>query len=210
MTKYFKSFMVIFLLFSLTAYAQEEAKEKFPKSGYIISESAEIKAGDNENFENICTLKKSDSIKIVDKRYSWYKVLLPRKAHLYISKDYVDLTSDERGIGIVNASNVNLRAGPGTRYSILGQVSQPEKLYIVSEENDWYKIEPPYGIGGWINSSQISLIEEEAVTYSRPKQENEQRSAPVSQQKESSSISSSTKIKLDNKAPMPKGNLSIN
>ena len=159
--RYITGFIFIFSLFTLTASAQEEPKEKFPKYGYVKTDTAEVKAGDNVNFETLCVLSKSASVKIIDRRYSWYKILLPRKAFLYISKDYVTLTSDEKGIGIVNGSNVNLRAGAGTRFSIVGQVSKPEKVSIISEDNGWYKIEPPYATAGWINSSQISLAEEE-------------------------------------------------
>ncbi|PJC47195.1 MAG: hypothetical protein CO035_06935, partial [Candidatus Omnitrophica bacterium CG_4_9_14_0_2_um_filter_42_8] len=152
--------IIILSLFTLTAYAQEEAEEKFPRAGYVKDSGAIVRAGDNANFENLCVLSKSDSVKIIERRYSWFKILLPRKAALYVSKDYITLTSDEKGIGIINAGNVNLRAGAGTRYSIVGQISKPEKVSILSEEPGWYKIEPPYGTVGWVLSSQITLSEE--------------------------------------------------
>jgi len=161
--KYLKSLIIISSLFTLTAYAQENADEKFPKAGYVKNDGAIVRAGDNINFENLCALSKSEPVKIIGRRYSWLKILLPRKASLYISKDYVDLTSDEKGIGIISASNVNLRAGPGTKYSIVGQISKPEKVSVLSEDAGWYKIEPPYGTAGWIHSSQITESEENEV-----------------------------------------------
>jgi len=88
--------IIILSLFALTAYAQEEAKENFPKIGYVKDDGVTVRAGDNANFENLGTLSKSDSVKIIERRYSWFKILLPRKAALYVSKDYVTLTSDER------------------------------------------------------------------------------------------------------------------
>lgn len=185
--KYIKSFIVIFIisLFALTAYAQEEAKEKFPKIGYVKNDGAEVKAGDNVNFESLCSLSKSESVKIIDRRYSWFKILLPKKAFLYVTKDYVNLTSDEKGIGIINAVNVNLRAGAGTRYSIVGQISKPEKVSILSEDMGWYKIEPPYGTTGWIHSNQIDI-----------KEEKEEKVKPPA-------------VRLNATYPAPKGNLSI-
>jgi len=205
--KYIKILMGIcaFSLVVLNLSAAENTEEKFPKVGHVKNDGAIVRAGDNANFEALCALEKSDSVKIIDKRYSWFKILLPRKAYLYINKDYVDLTSDEKGIGIVNATNVNLRAGPGTRYSILGQVSKPENLYIISEENSWYKIEPPYGSTGWINAGQVSLAEEESVDYNKPKETTEQKKAPVAQKKESTSAN----IRLNAGQLAPKGNLTI-
>lgn len=215
--KHIKSFIVIFIisLFALTAYAEEEVKEKFPKAGYVKDDSAIVKAGDNANFENLCVLSKSDSVKIMDRRYSWLKILLPRKAALYVSKDYVTLTSDEKGIGIINASNVNLRAGAGTRYSIVGQISKPEKVSILSEEAGWYKIEPPYGTAGWVLSSQITLAEEDsriknAGQKRAAKEVKEEKAAPFvpapAQKKETTG---SATVRLGANYPSPKGNLSI-
>lgn len=202
--RYVKSLIIIFSLFSLTAYAAEEtAKEKFPKTGYIKNDGAEVKAGDNMNFENLCTMSKSESVKIIDRRYSWFKILLPRKASVYVSKDYVTLTSDEKGIGIINATNVNLRAGAGTRYSIVGQISKPEKVSILSEEAGWCRIEPPYGAAGWMQSNQINVAEENEI-----KEEKTTKYLAADARKKETT---STTIKLNKDYPYTKakGNLTI-
>jgi len=168
--RYFGSMVIAFSLFALTAYAQDPAEEKFPKAGCVKNDGAIVRAGDNINYENLCALSKAETVKIIGKRYSWYKILLPRKACLYISRDYVDLTSDEKGVGIVKAVNVNLRAGPGTKYTIVGQISKPEKVSVLSEDTGWYKIEPPYGTAGWIHSGQITESEESEITAPQQKE----------------------------------------
>lgn len=206
--RYVKSLIIIFSLFTLTAYAQEETRENFPKTGYAKNDGIYVKAGDNINFENLCALSKSESVKIIDRRYSWFKILLPRKAFLYINKDYVDLTSDEKGIGIVSAASVNLRAGPGTRFSIIGQISKPEKVSILSEDAGWYKIESPYGTTGWVLSSQIDIAEE------KTKEESEAKSPVIAEAKSKTASSpASSAIRLNTNCPVPgpapKGNLSI-
>ncbi len=204
--KYINSLLIILSLFTSTAYAQEDTNEKFPKTGYVKDGAVEVKAGDNINFETICVLSKSEPVRIIDKRYSWYKILLPRKAFLYISKDYVSLTSDEKGIGIVNAGRVNLRAGAGTRYSIIGQVSKPEKVLIISEDNGWYKIEPPYGSAGWVQSNQV-VLSEQKETELRHSEKIEEKAAPktTAQKKDASNPT----VRLNTNYPMSKGNLSI-
>ena len=216
--KYIKSLIIALSLFALTtAYAQDETKENFPKIGHVKNDGAAVRSGDNVNFESLCVMSKSDSVKVIDRRYSWLKILLPRKAFLYINKDYTDLTSDEKGVGIVNASNVNLRAGAGTRYSIVGQASKPEKISIVSEDNGWYKIEPPYGTVGWIYSDQITFAEESETKTPEIKEVKQEPKEikktaevkpepvkPVPAKPAPSSI-----IKLNAGYPAPKGNLSI-
>jgi len=203
--RYIKSFIVIFILSlaALTVYSEEEVKEKFPKAGYIKNDEAVVRAGDNINFEKLCYLSKSDSVQVTGRRYSWLKILLPKEAFLYINKDYVDLTSNEKGIGVINATNVNLRAGAGTRYAIVGQVSKPKQVSIISEDNGWYKIEPPYGIAGWIHSDQVTLIEEKEIAVSEQKPE--QKKAESKSKKETAS----SILRLGAERPAPKGNLSI-
>lgn len=121
-----------------------------------------MRAGDNINFESLCKLKQGAPVKILDKRYSWFKIALPKNAYLYIKDEYVDLALG-KDTGTVNARRVNLRAGPGTEYSILGQVSKQEKLKVTSEKDGWYKIEPPDGTAGWIHSTQVEFDLKEAV-----------------------------------------------
>jgi N-acetylmuramoyl-L-alanine amidase len=152
-------------------FSSEDTEEDFPKIGFIKDEVVDVRSGDNINFESLCRLRKGDAVKIIGKRYSWFKVLLPSRAYLYIKSEYVD-TASKKGEGVVNALHVNLRAGPGTNYSIVGQVSKPGVVKVLSEEDGWSKIEPLEGVIGWIESSQVKFsmddnIEEEVETEQR-------------------------------------------
>ena len=129
---------------------------KPPKIGFVRNDAANVRAGDNINFKSLCRLEKGDPVRIVGKRYSWFKIVLPKRACLYIKSDYVGLVR-KKGLGIVNAKRVNFRAGPGTKYAILGQVSKPDKLHVLGERDGWYRIVPPKGTTGWIHSSQITF-----------------------------------------------------
>ena len=155
MMKFLKASIVIFSIFVfLYSICLSEEDINFPEVGFVRNDGANVRAGYNINFESLCRLEKGDPVKIVGSEYSWFKILLPNTAHLYIKKDYVDMTS-EKGVGVVNASRVNLRAGPETKYSILGQVSSPLKLDVLAEVDGWYEITPPKGTAGWINFSQV-------------------------------------------------------
>ena len=171
MTKFLKVFLVIFVasvIFSGNCLAAVE--EETPEAGFVKNNDSNVRAGDNINFEILCKLEKGDAVKIIDKRYSWFKIVLPKKAHLYIKNDFVDILQE--GGGVVTANQVNLRAGPATKYSILGQVSEEEMLKVISEKDGWYEIEPPANTAGWIHSSQITFeplpIETEKIPAKGP------------------------------------------
>ena len=177
------------------------SEEGFPKIGFVKNNGANVRAGDNINFERLCKLEKGDPVKIVGRRYSWFKIKLPKTAHLYIKSDYVDLDPKNR-VGVVNAMRVNLRAGPDTKYSILGQVSEPEELDVLTEENGWSKIIPPRGTTGWMHSTQITFSPEIIEDTMKIKKE---WVKPVKRPGENKTL----KIKFSRETPKPKGNLTF-
>jgi len=188
------SILLVAALFLSQGPCFSDTEEKFPMIGFAKNNGSNVRAGDNVNFESLYKLRKGEPVKIIDKRYSWFKIVLPKTAHLYVKNDYVDVDFDE-GVGEVNAVRVNLRAGPATKYSILGQVSKPQELNVVSEKDGWYEIEPPKGTAGWVHASQISF---EFINRGRIEEEK----PPVAQQPEKSA-----NIRLMLKLPEPKGNL---
>lgn len=189
--------LTVFWVFFAGAICVFAAEESFPKIGFAKSDGVNVRAGDNVNFETLCKLKQGDPVKITDKRYSWFKIELPKTAYLYIKNEYVDLV-DEKGAAEVNAKNVNLRAGPDTKYSIVGQISKPDKVNVLAEGGGWFKIEPPAGLSGWIHSDEITF---EMEIGQDDKDALREEARPATQEKPDN------KMLLKTGAPEPKGNL---
>ena len=60
----------------------------------------------------------------------------------------------------VTGSTVNLRSGPGTAYSILGQVREGDSLQVTGGIDDWYRIYVPnMSLFAWIYSPLTSGTE---------------------------------------------------
>lgn len=58
--------------------------------------------------------------------------------------------------GVVNANRVNVRSGPGTNFSILGQVSLNDKLAIEDWSQEWYKF-TFNGVTAYIKGEYVTL-----------------------------------------------------
>jgi cell wall-associated NlpC family hydrolase len=56
----------------------------------------------------------------------------------------------------VTATHLNLRAGPGTNYRVLGSVPGGTKLKILQQQSGWYKVQTPKGVIGWSSSRYVS------------------------------------------------------
>ena len=64
----------------------------------------------------------------------------------------------------VDASVVNIRTGPGLSYDIMTQVVGGEKINILSEENEWFKIRLSNDQIGWVASWLIGNTEFSAAS----------------------------------------------
>lgn len=64
----------------------------------------------------------------------------------------------------VDASVVNIRTGPGLSYDIMTQVVGGEKINIIKEENEWYKIRLSNDQIGWVASWLIGNTEFSAAS----------------------------------------------
>ncbi|MBM6613882.1 N-acetylmuramoyl-L-alanine amidase [Desemzia sp. RIT804] len=64
----------------------------------------------------------------------------------------------------INASVVNVRTGPGLSYDVMSQVVEDEKVQVITEQNEWYKVRISNDQVGWIASWLVDNIEISAAT----------------------------------------------
>lgn len=57
---------------------------------------------------------------------------------------------------VVNTDEVNVRAGYGTSYAIIGKLQRGSKVEIIESKNNWYKIKYN-GVYGYVSGSYISI-----------------------------------------------------
>ena len=156
--------LIVSCFFSSLALGKQET---FPFLAQAINDKVNVRAGGNINFEKLCQLNKGDTVLVVDKEYSWYKVQIPNNSAVYITKKYIRLEGNL--IGEVTATDVNVRAMPNVNASVVGRVSTGDKIYILEEMSDWYKIEPIAQTYGWISEEMLSFKTNDISGY-EPKQ----------------------------------------
>ncbi|EGS9998899.1 SH3 domain-containing protein [Clostridium perfringens] len=123
--------------------------------GLISANQLNVRTSPNENGQVIGTLHKNDKVNVLDKSIDgWYKIdFNGRRA--YVSSKYVNLISYKNnevktevkkepieGIGKVNINTaLNVRQASTTNSRIIGSLKGGEKVNIISESNEFYKIE---------------------------------------------------------------------
>ncbi len=167
------SLFLIFSFFCVPLYGQQEF---FPFLAEITSKNVHVRSGQSFNFESLCKMKQGEEVIVLEKVYSWYKVQLPSTARSFIHKKYVTLSESDQGI--VFGNHVNVRAGAGINYSILGQLNTGEKVVVLEKIKDWYKVVPIDGTYGWIKDDFIAFKSNDISTYHHSQVINETKQAP--------------------------------
>ena len=152
MLKKFGLFVAI-LLWSTGALA-----ENFPFVGTVTKDGVNVRSGASVNFESLYQAKTGDKVVVRAKSYYWYQIDLPSEVEVFISQKYVKADTD--GCGEVTGNRVNVRAKPGERYTIIGQVKKGQEVKITGSTGDWFSIRVPDSCRGWIHESFVKFLSE--------------------------------------------------
>jgi cell wall-associated NlpC family hydrolase len=61
------------------------------------------------------------------------------------------------GTGVVTATKLNVRTGPSTNYSIMHALWQGNRVKVIGQSGEWYKILLSDGRTGWVNRAYLRL-----------------------------------------------------
>ena len=98
--------------------------------------------------EVVTHLKKGETVTVLDQinldkhkanePAQWAKIALPSSTHVWVKSSYIDAASKT-----VSPKKLNLRAGPGENYSVLGVIERGTAVNEITTKGDWMQIDPP-------------------------------------------------------------------
>lgn len=105
--------------------------------------SLNMRSGAGTSYRSIATLNKGTMLDIVSQGNGWTKVKYEGRLG-YVSSEYLQDIKPEatiQGLKEVTTSSLNVRSGANTSYSVIGKLKKGEKIKVISESNEWAKIE---------------------------------------------------------------------
>ena len=105
-----------------------------------------------EDGNKLYVLANGTDVEIIDEKDDWYKIKVKNKKSGWVSSQYIDLNSKS---SYVIANRVNFRSGPSTSYSVIGKLSNGDKVEVISTSNGWSKIKYN-GKTGYVSSQYLS------------------------------------------------------
>jgi len=145
--------LVVVCLFvrALPAWGQDV----FPFAGMSTGEGVNIRSGQSVNYEALGELHNGQTVVVVDKKYSWYKIRLPEQARSYVAKEYLEQLGGD--VGMVTGTRLNIRARPSVQSSVIGQLDKGTLVRIAGTSGDWIQIVPTGDLFGWVAEDFIAF-----------------------------------------------------
>ena len=138
-----------------TAFADTEYR-------VITADAVNFRSGPSTSYSSIGKFYKGDKVEYLGESGSWIKVKYSNKIG-YVYGDYVGSDISNITIKYVNASSLNVRSGPSTNNSVIGKLSNGDRVEVVSTSNGWSKIKYNGQIG-YVSSKYLSNTAPEAST----------------------------------------------
>jgi len=159
MQSYIKLFAIVILACLVSVgFAQEAAitpsgpdeagTPAFPYMAEITGDDVYVRSGPGTNFYDCGKLNKGDKVKVVDRQFSWVRIVPPPGSFSWISMQYVNIDTDNPAVGTVTGDRVRVYAGSDDRrplYSptLQGRLDKGDKVNLLGEQiDDYYKIAP--------------------------------------------------------------------
>lgn len=126
-----------------------------PGPAVVDANNVNVRGQGRLRGEVITRLTKGDAVTVLeeiklkesapDEPSAWAKILLPTNTPVWVSGLFIDRTAKT-----VTARKLNLRAGAGENYSVVGQLKKGDTITELDTKGDWIKIQPPADAYGFI------------------------------------------------------------
>lgn len=132
------------LAVGLLAVSAQAADDGGLKTGvaYVSTDSLRLRSAASTSSSTLTYAREDEVVVLLGKSGSWYHVLY-NLTEGYMHASYLDVSTVknvELGYGTVNYTQVNMRSGPSTSYSIVGKSSHGDLAYIIGFNKQWYKV----------------------------------------------------------------------
>ena len=126
--------------------------------GFVTASALRLRSGPSSSTATLDYASNGEVVVILEKSGAWYKVIYDLKVG-YMHSDYLSVSAKqnaELGYGKIVGTVVNIRSGPGTSYSDVGDLLKNEKVTITETQQGsdgylWGKI----GTDKWVAMNYI-------------------------------------------------------
>jgi len=149
----------------------------------VILNSINVRSGPGVDHEPISTLMKNDVVSVfsTNEDETWYEVDLGNGSTGWVGSTVVEIIEGQTALASLDQSptltpardgailrvvlsSVNIRSGPGTNYSIKGNLNHDETVKVIArtESGEWYNVKLDNGQTGWLGARVTEPLNQQA------------------------------------------------
>lgn len=158
-----KKVLILLGFLFLFSFQNFSAAENYPFLATANANHVNVRSLPDINAERICQLSSGEDVVVLEKKYDWYRIRLPSKASCFVSGKFVKIL--DGNVGTIVGNRVNVRTSISPKSTILGQLSDGQKVHIKDHHSGWVSIEPVEGIFGWVAERFIAFKSPQVPSY---------------------------------------------
>lgn len=153
-----------------------------PAFGTVSASTLYVRSGPGTSFDKVATLSSGAPVEIIEELDAWYHIQADPITG-YVSKEYITVeqvqqtieqptqdvppeqpeqdvpseqpAQDSKTYGLVSASSLNVRSGPGSTHEKVRTLSSGAQVEILETLDGWYRIE-----GGYVSADYIQILDD--------------------------------------------------
>lgn len=132
------------------------------KKATLKADRVNVRGGATLNSEVITQLRAGETITVLEEitvekpgpgePAKWARILLPSNTPVWVHASFIDPATKT-----VNASKLNVRAGPGENFSVVAQLKKGDAVREIRTVEEWMEIEPPAGACAFVAADFLDL-----------------------------------------------------
>jgi SH3-like domain-containing protein len=129
----------------------------FPHNYKTIKDDVNVRVDSTPMAQVIGTLKRGEEVEVLEERYEWYRIKLPRRFTCYVSAQFLEELGDGRAK--VGATILNLRTAPTQQSDVIGKVQKGDLVSVIEKRAGWCKVTGYPYVRGWAHKTLFRRIE---------------------------------------------------
>jgi SH3-like domain-containing protein len=144
-----------------------------PAPAVVKGETVNVRGQPSIFSEVITQLKKGEKVVVLeeivlkkpkpDDSPKWARIQMPANTPVWVAASFIDTNTST-----VKPPKLNVRAGPGENYSVVGLLKKDEAVKSIRVQNTWMEIECPTNAYAFIASELLGPASPEAVAAPAP------------------------------------------
>ncbi len=144
-------YSTMFCLAMLGCFTAAMAQTNAARQLTVLRQNVNLRAKPSMSAEVVAQVSAPEKLSVKSVTEEWVEVVPPPHAELWVLSDYVQdgvIRCDQR---------VNVRAGAGINFNVVGQLADGDSVAVRGTHADWVKIAPPDNTSLWVAKSMVEL-----------------------------------------------------